>query len=107
MSAQEYRELMGRGSHKDEIEKARELFTVLKDSYLYITSQGHRLRGSAGIPDCYVMYKGRAVWWECKVGKDKLRESQEVFIERLKDTNAEIVVGSLGDLVDFLGISGD
>lgn len=104
LTSKEYRELQGKRTHKAEIERGRELFAVLPNSHLYITSQNHRLRGSAGIPDCMVFYDGRFCFWEVKVGNDSLSPAQALFIERAEGADVDVCVGDLGDLVDHLGI---
>ena len=94
-----------RRPHDEEIERARALFRCLSGYELYILSQNHRLRGSAGIPDCWLFTPDGSVWWECKASQsDKLRPAQEEFQRQCKERDVPHVAGSLGDLLDYLGI---
>ena len=95
-------------THTGQVEEVRRL-VALKGGRCWVTSQGHRLRGSAGIPDLYVVaphgvtHEVRAVWMEVKVGKDRLRPAQEEFIRTVQKAGRLVVVGRCKDLMQAMG----
>jgi len=96
--------------HKREIGKAQKLSKQHPHLHIYVTDQVGRNHGSKGIPDCLVFYmpprkQNRFIFWECKASEsDKLRPAQKAFRALCEVVGIKMVVGTLDDLLDELGI---
>ena len=93
-------------SHGTEIERARKMCAKV-GATLNVLHQSGKLRGSAGIPDCYIQWPrfGRVTWWECKVGRDRLSDAQTAFVMRDVDCglfSPGVIVGSASVVADWL-----
>lgn len=97
--------MMGARTHKTEVEAIRQAVGYL-GGVVNVTSQGHRLRGSAGIPDLYVQLTRKpwleSFWVEVKVGKDKLSPAQRAFVAREEAAGGTVVVGGLEDVLAWI-----
>jgi len=95
-------------THKQQIEEVRRLIEMV-GGRCYVTSQVGRLYGSAGIPDLICFAPARGVQWvffvEVKVGRDKLSWAQEEFQFQCREAHVPYVVGRVGDVADFLGLT--
>ena len=91
--------------HSKEIEVIRKAVESLGGS-CSVTSQGHRLRGSAGVPDLYLQFPrlGLSLWFEVKVGDDGLRPEQREFIAR--EHALDVLVGDSNVLFNVLWVKG-
>ncbi len=89
--------------HGREIEKARKMCKRV-GATLNVLHQVGKLRGSAGIPDCYIQWPGRAaVWWECKCGRDTLSPAQTAFGSREAGSGKpHVLVGDAGTVADWI-----
>ena len=101
---------MKKRTHATEIAAIRKLIGRL-NGYAYVLHQGagggkayKGLCGTPGIPDMFVMQGGHSFFVEVKVGKDRLRVSQQEFIERGKRHGVDVVVGDLDAVIEFLGL---
>ena len=90
-------------SHKTELEAIRKLTRSLGGT-CNVLSQGHKLHGSAGIPDLYLQFPrhGLAVWCEVKVGRDRMSEAQREFCNRQEDCQGEVLVGGVENVIVWL-----
>lgn len=92
-------------SHKSEVEAIRKLINALGGKF-WLMSQGHRLRGSAGIPDIYIqmplMWEQFTFWCEVKCGRDKPSAAQAEFIEAEKTCGGTIIVGGVAEVISYL-----
>ena len=92
-------------THKVEVEAIRRAVGLMGGA-CNVLSQGHRLRGSAGIPDMYVQFPERpyqcAFWVEVKVGKDKLRPAQVAFKAREEQAGGVVIVGDLAVVLEYV-----
>ena len=90
-------------SHKSALEAVRKL-TLLVGGVPYVLHQSGRLRGSAGIPDMYLMFPrwGVTVWFEVKVGKDKLSKAQRAFRDLAYQCGDAMLVGGVAELKPWL-----
>jgi len=95
-------------THKKQIQEIRRLIEMV-GGRCYVTSQVGRLYGSAGIPDLICFAPARGVQWvffvEVKVGRDKLSDAQRAFREECLRARMPYVVGTAGDVADFLGLT--
>ena len=98
---------MAKGAHKTEVEAIRRAVGYL-GGVVNVLSQGHRLRGSAGVPDLYVQLAqdpGRCAFWvEVKVGRDRLSPEQRDFIAREEAAGGSVVVGGLDDVLEKIRV---
>jgi len=97
---------MGR-DHNDAIEAARTWIRAI-GGHVWVTHQSGRLAGSAGIPDlCFVAPDPDGVWrfafLAIKVGRDRLSPAQIGFRESVARAGIHVVVGTVGDAIDWLG----
>jgi len=87
-------------THKSEILAIRRLVNLLGGT-AYVLHQGpgggarRGLWGSAGLPDLFCTWRGRAFWVEVKVGSDRLRPAQEGFRERAERCGQTVLVGDV------------
>ena len=97
------RKLFDRKTHKSEIQAIRELVAWLGGT-VNVTHQSGRISGSAGIPDLYIQIPRMrlAIWFEVKVGEDRLRPAQVGFIERQEACGSEVLVGDRDVLMDYV-----
>ena len=95
-------------THKQQIEEVRRLIETVGGS-CKVTGQSQRSFGSAGIPDliCFADVRGkrRHFYVEVKVGRDKLSLPQRAFREQCLRARVPYVVGRVGDVADFLGLT--
>jgi len=95
-------------THKKQIQEIRRLIEMV-GGRCYVTSQVGRLYGSAGIPDllCFAEVRGewRVFFVEVKVGRDKLSDAQRAFREECLRARVPYVVGRVGDVADFMGLT--
>lgn len=88
-------------THKKEVERIREAITDMGGS-VYVTDQGRKKQGSAGIPDlmAFVPICGnmRFIWIDAKVGDDSIRKSQHTFFEHCESAGIPWVAGNVDDV---------
>jgi len=90
------------GSHKAEVEAIRR-FVRAHGGECYVLHQVGRLRGSAGLPDLFLMFPalGLATWFEVKVGRDRLSTHQWGFIEQAARCGVGVLVGDVEVLIGW------
>lgn len=65
---------------------------------IWVKSGADKVKGE---PDIQSLIDGRLVYWEVKVGKDKLSEDQKSFIDDIESKGAKVhVVKTLDDFLD-------
>ena len=100
-----------RQTHKTEIEAIRNTLEAI-GAEVFVLHQSGRLFGSAGIPDLYIRFGHRSMakrpfrlWWEVKVGRDRLRDAQTRFIDgELADCENDAVHAGWGDLAALIAL---
>ena len=115
-------------THKNQIEEARDFLDPLHWPF-WILSQGHRLQGSAGLPDVFFVasvpldsYVTQTLdhvarlrdsgcvrapmpcWWEAKANVDKERPAQKQFKRIVQAAGNPVLTGRVGVIVDFFGL---
>ncbi len=106
-----------RPTHESEVEAIRKLITALGGRF-NLFSQGHRLHGSAGIPDAYchgafrmpvpggVHIMRLRFWVEVKAGRDKLRTHQMAFKDTEEECEGKVVVGGIDEVIGYFRFLG-
>jgi hypothetical protein len=97
-------------THKSAIQAVRDLMKMIHGRS-WVLHQSGRVQGSPGIPDMYCIAPAAsgkrwwAFWVEVKVARDKLSADQVAFLEENKRLGIPVIVGTAGDVADFLGYS--
>jgi len=94
--------------HGDIIAAARHYVEARGGSF-WLTSQGHRLKGDAGIPDAYITMPIRkgfdlsyAFWFDAKADDDKPSPAQAHFARLAEAADVDVVFGGVDALRAFV-----
>lgn len=103
MSVAEYRKTIKR-THKMELEAIRKA-ARLYGGIAYVTHQSGRIRGSAGVPDLFILLVGDgytvSLWWEVKTRGDRLRPAQEQFLSNVTAASGYAACGTFDDFLAY------
>ena len=91
-----------RQTHKSELEQIRKLARRLGGE-CQVMHQAGKVRGSAGTPDLRLQFPddGVAVWFEVKVGRDRLSYPQKEFIQIEALCGQTVLVGGVEELMEW------
>ena len=90
-------------THKAALEAVR-LFCRRTGGVCYVLHQVGRLRGSAGLPDCYCLWPrlGVSAWVEVKPPGAKPTNAQMAFAHAARDCGQTVLCGGASELYDWL-----
>ena len=94
-------------THGEAIERVR-CYVRDRGGSFYLLHQSGPLRGSAGIPDTFIMVDDLAFWWEAKTeAAPDLREEQAAFRDRARERGVVVLVGGPSVVIDYVERGGN